>query len=386
MNYRVLIVGYRGGISEALDRLGIAHGVWHNKPLSPRRQLLTTLVRDFPRSREGIIAVGDELAAYGPFTHVIAGSEAAVYPASVLRRRLGARLSRNTMVLRCHDKLRMKEHLQRSRIPMTDFIAGGGNEKASRIFRRLGIPVVVKSRQQSGGRQIVFADNESLLHRFNNRNKILERYIDAPEVSVETFINQYHIRFENITQYYVKGHVNVVPALLTPTQQQALLEFNRGVIGALNIKWGVTHTEMYLSEAGILFGEIALRAPGGYLMELISASYEFNAWDALVAMELDLPFSFPHQPRACSAACVFHPGAGLLERVENWDQALSLPGVFRAQLKRQSGDCIEHRGGVGEDIGYLLLKDAYCAQLMENVDWVLGNVRFVLDAGGCQAR
>lgn len=380
MDYRVLIVGYRFGISEALKRLGIAHGVWNNKPLKTRRDLLITHIQAFPRSREAINTVADTLAAAGPFTHIIAGTESAVYPASVLRRRLGARRSRNSIALRCHDKLLMKEFLRERDIPMLDFMPGDSDAEPSKIFENLGSPVVIKPRQESGGRDLVFADTEAVLCSANKRSKILERYLNAPEFSVESFINNHQIHFQSITQYYVKGHVNIVPALLSPKQQALLLDFNQKVIAAMNIQWGITHLELYLTEKTAFFGEIALRPPGGYLMELIGASYGFNAWDAQVAMELDLVFIFPPQRQAFSAACIFHPGKGVLKNVENWNHAVNLPGVFQSRLKREIGDVLAHRDSVGEDVGYLLLKDADSTSLLDQVDWVQDELRFELDS------
>ena len=381
MNHRVLIVGFRPGISDALSRLGIEHGVWHNKPLKSRRQFVISLTKDFPRSRNAIHAIGEELAGAGPFTHVIAGTEAAVYPASVLRRCLLARKSKNSIALRCHDKLVMKEYLCEHDIPMVEFMAGDANVEASKIMQVLGSPVVVKPRQLSGGRNLIFAESAEVLRRENNRNKILERYIDAPEYSVESFSNKGKILMQSITQYYVKGHVNIVPAIVPDELKQRLYDFNRRVINAMNINWGITHLEVYVKDRDIFFGEIALRPPGGYLMELISASYGINAWDAQVAMELDKEFTFPKQQHAYSAACIFHPGKGVLNSVENWERATLLPGVFQAKLKRELGESLMQRDSVGEDIGYLLLKEENSNKLLEQVDWIQQNIRFNLEAG-----
>jgi biotin carboxylase len=276
----------------------------------------------------------------------------------------------------------MKEFLRERDIPMLDFMPGDSDAEPSKIFQHLGKPVVVKPRQESGGRDLVFADTEAVLCRANKRNKILERYLNAPEFSVESFTNNHQIHFQSITQYYVKGHVNIVPALLSPEQQALLLDFNRKIIAAMNIQWGITHLELYLTEKTAYFGEIALRPPGGYLMELISASYGFNAWDAQVAMDLDLDFIFPAQRQAFSAACIFHPGKGVLRNVENWNHARNLSGVFRSRLKREIGDVVAHRDSVGEDVGYLLLKDANSESLLEQVDWVQNELRFELDTCG----
>lgn len=51
---------------------------------------------------------------------------------------------------------------------------------------------------------------------------------------------------------------------------------NHQVIKALNIKWGLTHLEYYGDRNGELFGEIALRPTGGYIMELIKCAYDFD--------------------------------------------------------------------------------------------------------------
>lgn len=376
MKYRVLIVGYRPGISDSLTRQGIAHGVWNNKPLKTSRDFTVTLIKEFPRSRDAINTIGDQLRATGPYTHVIAGSEAGVYPASVLRRRLDARKSQNSIALRCHDKLVMKEHLLEYDIAMLDFLAGDRNADANEVIQKLGLPVVIKARQLSGGRDIIFADSADVLRQENKRSRILERYIDAAEFSIESFVSNRQILFQSITQYYVKKHINIIPALIEQNLRQRLYEFNRQVLKAMNISWGITHLEVYVKGEDIYFGEIALRPPGGYLMELISASYGFNSWDAQIATELDMTFEFPHHAHAYSAAIIFHPGEGVLKNVENWEQACQLPGVFQSKLKRASGDALSRRESVGEDVGYILLSHSNSDTLLENIHWVQQQVRF----------
>ncbi|MFT6985339.1 MAG: hypothetical protein ACJAT7_001148 [Psychromonas sp.] len=376
--YRVLVMGYRQGLCDALSRLDIPYAVWTEKGVKSSRKMLHLHVQKFPRTRQQIADTLLVFAQTGPFSHVIAGSEAAVYCASVARRLLSARLSNNSVALRCNDKLHMKSYLSDRNIPMTDFVAGEKIEDGSSVIDNLGIPVVVKARHESGGRGIVLVKTSDDITRLAKRTRIMERFISAPEASVESFINNGEILFSSTTQYYLKKHINVVPALPDSIPQEALLELNKRVLTALKIKWGITHMEVYLSEKGILFGEIALRPPGGYIMELISKSYGFSSWDALLHMELDLPFTFPDSPTYYSAACIIHPGAGTVQQINNWNQVSSLPSVFKSKLKVTAGTRISERQGVGEDAGYLLLVNSEAKILAQEIEKVRQTLDFTM--------
>jgi len=219
-------------------------------------------------------------------------------------------------------------------------------------------------------------DSPADVMRYSGRNRIMERFVSAPEASVESFINHGEILFENITQYYINKHVNIVPGMLVAEQLHAMLEMNRQVIRALKIEWGMTHMEAYLGDAGPLFGEIALRPPGGYIMELISEAYGFSAWEALVHMELDRPFEFPSSFSKHTAACILHPGAGRVMDIKNWDQVSNLPSVYRARLKVKPSERIAERQGVGEDAGYLLLSSDRQDRLLKDIDTIDASLQF----------
>jgi hypothetical protein len=366
--FRVLVMGYRQGICDALSRLNIPYAIWSEKELKTTRQTLKLHVGKFPRTRQHIADILPLFAEAGPFTHVIAGTEAAVYCASVARRLLSARLSNNSIALRCNDKLHMKSYLRDRGIPMTDFIAGEDVQHYPAVIEQLGIPVVVKARHESGGRAIELVETTDDIRRLAKRTRIMERFINASEASIETFINNGEILFTSTTQYYLKKHINVVPALPNSVPEEALLELNKRVLSALNIKWGITHMEVYMSEKGLLFGEIALRPPGGYIMELISQSYGFSSWDALVHMELNLPFEFPKPSAYHSAACIIHPGAGTIDKIDHWDEVSHLPSVFKAKLKVTQGEVIKKRIGIGEDAGYLLLGNNSAEILTQDIE------------------
>ena len=288
------------------------------------------------------------------FTHVIAGSDAAVYPAAVARRMLGARQSPTTTALRCRDKLEMKNYLSDFDIPMTDYMAESSARTADEAFARLGTPIVRKRRKSSGGRGLELLHTAADLALRRNDRNILERYVDASEASIESFISNNRIRFINTTRYLEKGHVNFVPAAFDAALQDKIISLNRRVIEALKISWGMTHLEVYLVEKGLLFGEIALRPPGGYIMNALQHAYAFNPWEALLAIELDEDFDFPESNTACCSVELFHPGAGEVAAIHGYDWLKQHPATREFRIKIKVGDTISKRESAGQDVGYIL--------------------------------
>lgn len=350
----MLVIGPRRALIDHLRARAIPFSVWREHAgfsLADAQRVLTAPFWNTTEKLKRTIA-----GAFGDtcYSHVIAATEGAVYPAALARRLLGARLSPATTALRCRDKLAMKEYLAEFDIPMTDFMAESAAPSAGDVFARLGTPVVRKRRKSSGGRELSFVRREQDLVLQKDGRNILERFVFAPEASIESFVNGGQIRFVNTTRYVEKRHVNFVPADLDEAVLSAMLELNRRVLKALKINWGITHLEVYLTEAGLLFGEIALRPPGGYIMNAMRHAYGFDPWAAFVAMELDESFSFPQVPSGYACVEVLHPGSGRVTEVRGEQLVREHPAMREFRLKVAVGDVIAERQGAGEDVGYLL--------------------------------
>jgi biotin carboxylase len=255
---------------------------------------------------------------------------------------------------------------------MTEF-ADGNRVSAYEAAARLGTPLVVKDRRSSGGRGVHFVDGEEAA-RTRTRGRIAEKYVDAAEVSVESFLDDGEVLFTNVTQYLRKAHVNMLPANLAPDVVEACRALNYRVVRGLRITWGITHCEMYLTPSGPLFGEIALRPPGGYIMELLALAYGFNAWDALVAVELSRSFEFPAAATRTAAAVIFHPGPGTVTAVRGASWASAHPGVVEFKMRVAPGDSVDERVGVGQDVGRVMVAapsgdevEAICAEAAAEV-------------------
>jgi hypothetical protein len=103
-----------------------------------------------------------------------------------------------------------------------------------------------------------------------------------------------------------------------------------------------------------LFGEIALRPPGGYIMNALQHAWDFNPWQAFLAMELGESFTFPERAVAYAAVEVLHPGAGTVRTVHGKGQVLDEQGVQEFRIKVKPGDVIDERTGLGQDAGYVV--------------------------------
>jgi biotin carboxylase len=258
-------------------------------------------------------------------------------------------------VLRRRHKLLIKRHLAEPGVPMTAFLEAAPDQPPRTMRDVLGEKIVVKDRTSSGGRGIVVAEDVPTLEAARGRGRIAERFVDAPEISVESFVNRGEILFRNVTEYVRKGHVNLVTAILDDATRDAVMALNRHVIESLRIEWGITHLEMYLTGEGPLFGEIALRPPGGYIMELIEIAWGFSAWDAFLAVELDAPIAFPGEASRTAVASVLHPGTGRVTRLAGADALRADPRVVSWKLGVGVGDVVGPRIGVGNEVGHVLL-------------------------------
>ncbi len=150
--YRVLVIGPRRGLIDALLERGISFSLWQEKPLFTVAASQFNLVAPLWQSPERI---REQIRASFPdqhFSHVIAGTESGVVAASVSRRQLGARVSGTLTGTRCRDKLLMKKHLAGFGIPMTRFLGDCPDLDPASVFATLGSPVVRKFRKSSGGK------------------------------------------------------------------------------------------------------------------------------------------------------------------------------------------------------------------------------------------
>lgn len=287
---------------------------------------------------------------------VLAAGERSVLPAAVIRRELGLPGLDVATAVRCSDKLVMKQAAGAAGLPCARWVAGDEWTR-ERLVARLGLPVVLKVRRGSGGRDSWVAQRREELPERLPEGWTAEGFVTGREASVESFVVDGEPRFVNVTEYLEPRWANLVPARLPPGARAAIERLNRRALRALGVERGMTHLEVFLTRRGPVFGELAARPPGGHLLELMELAYGFDPWAAWLAAELGGEPALPAgRPRQYAAVRVLHPGAGRVVRVEGLDEARRQAGVVRADLRLRPGLEVAERRGAGQEVGSIVVR------------------------------
>ncbi|MBI2380356.1 MAG: ATP-grasp domain-containing protein [Gammaproteobacteria bacterium] len=361
MSGTVVILGKRKPALAAAARLGLPVVLVHDRPIAEamRRCLRGFIAADLDRPPEDWGAVAEQLRAYGPLRAVLAASERTVRAAAWLRRQFQLPGAGELEALLATDKLAMKAALKAAGLPVADFIATTETTSGQALAQRLGLPLVLKEQRGYGGRGTRMIHRAEEVPESVPAHWLAERVIEGVELSVESFVQDGQIRFAHISEYFMPRFCSVSPNRLDADSERALLALNRGAIAALGLSRGLTHLEAFVTRQGPVFGEIALRPPGGHLMNVMARAYGFDPWAAWLRLELGEPLSLSAVPLCHAAVYLLHPGGpGRLAAVRGWEAARTAPGVVEAELHVHAGSLIAEREGSGQESGYLLATGA----------------------------
>ncbi len=378
----LVTLGYRKGAYEAIARLGM-DAVLVNPVAAPRRfrhRIAAWIGEDWgqPESlaRELKKALGDRKAG-----GVLALTEGSVGPAAVLRRSLGfAGISPETARI-VRDKLAMKRFFRARGIAVTDWKPIDERTHADDLVEALGLPLVIKQRDSSGSRGLVIARDRAGARAAIRPGWMAERWIQGREMSVESLVGGGIILLSNPTEYLEPLWCNIVPLQLQETQAKMARDLNRAVLAALDFPPGIAHLELFLTEKGPVLGEIALRPPGGHIMELMALAYGFDPWEALIRLEMGEPIALPRQHRQFAGMWLLHPGPGTVGEIRGLAGARATPGIAKLVIKVKEGDRLPPRTGSGQEAGYLLATGATREAVIAALERARENVRFDLDPG-----
>lgn len=365
---KILLIGYRKDAAAAAFNLDLPVILWDKKPppTSCAQKFVSFIVHDYSvaTDTDQIPATVLQWLEKFSITTVVAATEKAVVVAALVREYFQLPGHTRAIAQACHDKLTMKMIAQQHGIPLTPFQLIEEHTNENNIITQFGLPVVIKQRASSGSRGLIIADTKSVLAAKLKNNWIAEKFISGTEMSVESFVHRGKILFKNITQYYLPKHINIMPATLSSELEQQIYIFNEKIIKAFQIERGITHLEFYVTEHGLLFSEIAIRPPGGYLMQLMQLVYQFNPWEMLLKLEMGEMCEFNQQAQQYAAAWIIHPGAGIVTAIKGWDVVSALPQVYQATRRFAVGDLLHSRQGLGESYAKIVFVAPTYAELI----------------------
>jgi biotin carboxylase len=162
------------------------------------------------------------------------------------------------------------------------------------------------------------------------------------------------ICFFNPSEYLLPLWANVVPATLPEAVEQQVRHLTQRVVEGFGIERGMLHLELFLTPDGPVFGEVAMRPPGGHLMELIETSYGFDIWEALLRVELGQTPQLPASAQRFSGVWFLHPGEGKVTAVTGVEAARRVPGVDDVECRLRAGERVERRESSGQSCGHIM--------------------------------
>lgn len=259
------------------------------------------------------------LARHRRVDHVVGLDEFDVLPAAQTREFLqinrGLKLS-EAMIFR--DKLAMRFAAARAVIPQPEFVPLFNSEDVVKYSERTAPPWIIKPRTEVsafGIRKI--ADQSELwanITELDSRQKwrdhssqfLLEKFVPGKVFHVDSLVWNNVPVFAGVSNYGTpplnvthQGGVFTTSLLdYNCAERQTLIELNRKLIHAFNIKQGVTHAEfLQANESGEFFLlEIAARVGGAYIADALEAATNVNLWAEWAKLELsdaENPYQLP---------------------------------------------------------------------------------------------
>lgn len=178
------------------------------------------------------------------------------------------------------DKFRMKECFRKAGIPC----ANGGLIKSIDEAEGLVYPVILKPRDNSGSRGVIFCNNKAELEAAFNEamqytkldSVLVEEFIEGQEYSIEGLhydgkseVIQFTEKTTTPFPYNVETQ-HVQPANISDEHKEQIRKIIADIAVALGFENCPSHTELKINERGIFIIETSPRLGGGYITSTLT--------------------------------------------------------------------------------------------------------------------
>lgn len=220
------------------------------------------------------------------FTAIASFAEIDQDRAALIAARLGLAFHSEETVLAVQDKHVMRGRLAHHRVDEIPFRQVRSPGELYEFYDEIGPPIILKptAGRASAGISVILSRNDipiAFTHtagatapRMVSSLPLAERLVDGPEFSIECISHrgQHYViavteKFKDELTKVEVGHV--VPARISQGDEAALIAHVRRALTALDVKNGVSHTEVILGVDGPVFIETHLRLGGDQIPELV---------------------------------------------------------------------------------------------------------------------
>ncbi|NEW70901.1 ATP-grasp domain-containing protein [Streptomyces rhizosphaericus] len=296
----MIVIGFRDGLDEALRRRGLEPFYIVQTPVNPPEGRGFTYVTDMENAQEILRAV---LAArLDDIAGVLTVHEMGVFGAAYLRQQLnlpGNTDSRTTLYFRDKylQKSKLPPHIRRARCR---YVSVGTSFKD--LADDLGEIFVVKPATGAGALRTAIVrspeEYERALTLFTGQSDVevvAESFVDAPEVYMDGVWRNGDLKWSSMSRNHtsplsaVQGGVlaaHILDRRRRPTLFQQAETLARQALAGLDAPDCVFHLEAFTEDAGLTFGECAIRLPGALSPQVNKLTFGVDLFDVEIGLAL----------------------------------------------------------------------------------------------------
>jgi biotin carboxylase len=335
------------------------------------------------------------------FTRVVSVVDQAMELVGRINAMLGLPGTSYEVAHRFRDKLAMREWLAATgfeTVAAQEVKDAGGLHE---FGERHGYPVVVKPVDNTGSRGVIIVNGPGEVDGAWQRSAglrgredlpmaqfypvdrfVAEEFISGPEYSAETFsFGGRHI-VVSLTSKLSDGVVEIghaEPALLSPADEQALVDYVVRFLDAMGLRDGPGHTEVKMTGAGPRIIESHDRVSGDRVMDLVRAVYGIDLEQYAVGWPFRLVPELTARPAPrCGAATRFLTASpGTVVAIEGVDEVRAHDGVLDVEIDVEVGGHVSEVADSFDRPGQVLVASRDAAAAIELCEALAKQIRIV---------
>ena len=209
------------------------------------------------------------------------------------------------------DKLAMRMVAKERGIPVPEFVHILNHNQINKFADKVPFPYMIKPRLLAGSYGLKKVNNKAeMWDRINHLGDeqsffLMERFVPGSIYHVDSIISEKEVVFALVSKYgtppFEVAHQGRVFTSVTldskSDEAKEVLALNKGVLNALGLLRGVSHSEFIRAEDGKLyFLETSARVGGANLSSLVEAAAGINLWREWAKIEIlkgEKPYVLP---------------------------------------------------------------------------------------------
>ena len=268
----------------------------------PREAIADTYYLDSLLQRDDLVMGVSWLARSETIDRIVALDDFDVEPAALLREHLRVPGMGDSTARHFRDKLAMRVRAREAGLLVPDFVHALNDRAVARFAETVPTPWVLKPRSEGSAAGIKKLHDANALWReldaLGDRRSfhLVERFVPGDVYHVDALVSEGEVPFV-VTSRYGKPPLDVMHGgglFVTRTlpddapESAETAALARGVVAALGLVRGVTHTEFIRGrdDGRFYFLETAARVGGAHIAEVVEAATGVNLWAEWARIEV----------------------------------------------------------------------------------------------------